>query len=128
MIYLPINLTLKMMTTSRIQTMTSSRHPAQPRTVQAGQAEDTRQPWPVSIPAASPKAALHAFTAEGRGSSLAPTGRHSFADYYDHEMPEERESEEHRQRSIATNEVWTLRWYHETATGRALLFYRKSHY
>lgn len=44
----------------------------------AGTAEGKRQPSPVSTPAASPKAALHAFAAEGGGSSAAPTGRASF--------------------------------------------------
>ena len=46
----------------------------------AGTAEGKRQPSPVSIPAASSKATLHAFTAEGGGSSFAPLGRHSFID------------------------------------------------
>ena len=40
----------------------------------AGRAEENRRRSPVSIQAASPKAALHAFTAEGGGSFAAPTG------------------------------------------------------
>lgn len=41
----------------------------------AGTAEGKRQPSPVSTPVASPKAALHAYAAEGGGSFAAPTGR-----------------------------------------------------
>lgn len=40
----------------------------------AGRAEETRRRSPVSTPAASPKAALHAYAAEGGGSFAAPTG------------------------------------------------------
>jgi hypothetical protein len=40
----------------------------------SGRAEYIRRRSPVSIPAASPKAALHAFTAKGGGSFAAPTG------------------------------------------------------
>ncbi len=44
----------------------------------AGRAENNRRRSPVSTPGASLKAAPQGFTAEGRGSSLAPTGRRSF--------------------------------------------------
>ncbi len=39
-----------------------------------GRAEENRRRSPVSTPAASPKAALHAYAAEGGGSFAAPLG------------------------------------------------------
>jgi hypothetical protein len=48
----------------------------------AGRAEETRRRSPVSTPAASPKAALHAYAAEGGGSFAAPTGHALSSDGY----------------------------------------------
>jgi len=44
-----------------------------------GRAEENRRRSPVSTPAASPKAALHACAAEGGGSFAAPLG-HALSD------------------------------------------------
>ena len=48
----------------------------------AGRAEENRRRSPVSTPAASPKAALHAYAAEGGGSFAAPTGRALSSDLF----------------------------------------------
>lgn len=37
--------------------------------------------------------------------------------YLEGEMPCDWESSEHRQRAIATNEIWLIRWYPDTTIG-----------